>query len=343
MALTSRNHFVPELYLKRFASSSGTLQMYRTLVSTGQVPLWKSVRIGGVGYHLHLYTRLALGQETDEVETWLNRDFETPAEAPLRKATEGDRLTPNDWDTLIRFVAAQIVRTPAFLAKSLPMWQERVPGILNNIMEELPRRLVEIKESGEVRTVPYSDYIPLVVRKKPEPDGESVSLRSEVVVGRGMWLFAMRHLLGEQANGLHAHRWTILHAPDGSDWFTSDDPVIRLNYFSDAKYDFEGGWNTDGSMILLPLSPRHVLYTQVGHRPPPRGSVLAEAQARMIRRFIAEHAHRQIFSSREDPEILSLRPRIVNAEAVQREKEGWEQWPAHQAAAERKLRSGIET
>jgi Protein of unknown function (DUF4238) len=341
MALASRNHFVPELYLKRFASSSGTLQMYRTLVSIHQVPLWKSVHVGGVGYHLHLYTRLALGQETDEVETWLNRDFETPAEAPLRKAAEGDRLTPTDWEILVRFVAAQIVRTPAFLAKNLPMWQERMPGILNNIMEELPRRLTEIKESGVSHTFPYSDYIPLVVKKNLEPDGQAVRLRSEVVVGRGMWLFAMKHLLGDETNTLHLHRWTILHAPDGLEWFTSDDPVIRVNYSSNKGYDFEGGWNSDGSMILLPLSPRHILYTQVGHRPPPRGSVLSQDQARQIRGFIAEHAHRQIFSSHIDRQIPVMRPRVVNAEAMQREKEGWEKWPEQQDAAERKLRSGV--
>ncbi len=118
MSITHDNHYVPRLYLKHF-STKGIIHMYRILVSRGEVPLWKRVHIGGVGYHINLYTRAVLGRESDEIEKWLNRDFETPAEEAIEKVINDRRLSPADWEILARFVASQIVRTPAFLIENL--------------------------------------------------------------------------------------------------------------------------------------------------------------------------------------------------------------------------------
>ena len=77
MPVTHDNHYVPRLYLKHFASADGYLYRYRTLVSKETVPEWKRVNVGGVGYQVHLYTRVLVSEDTDEIEKWLNRDFET--------------------------------------------------------------------------------------------------------------------------------------------------------------------------------------------------------------------------------------------------------------------------
>jgi len=90
MPLTAENHYVPCLYLKHFASPEGTLYRYRILVSRPNVPTWKRVHVSGVGYQTHLYTRVVLGAETDDIERWLERDFDTPAAAPIRKAIEDE-------------------------------------------------------------------------------------------------------------------------------------------------------------------------------------------------------------------------------------------------------------
>jgi hypothetical protein len=70
-----------------------------------------------VAYYSHLYTRIAAGEESDEVEKWLDREFEGPAEESLHKATSEARLTPDDWRRLVCFLAAQDVRTPARFAE----------------------------------------------------------------------------------------------------------------------------------------------------------------------------------------------------------------------------------
>ena len=115
MALKNRNHYVPCLYLKRWADNDRKVWVYRLLVPHASLHPWKHSSIAGIGYHRNLYTRILTGAETDEFETWLEREFETPAEEPLRKATADERLSPDDWQCIIRFLAAQDVRTPARL------------------------------------------------------------------------------------------------------------------------------------------------------------------------------------------------------------------------------------
>jgi len=122
-----KNHYVSCGYLKRWALSEKGLWVYRTLVSHPKVPIWKQTSVRGVAYHSHLYTRLVGGAESDDFERWLDSEFETPAQEVLAKATSDSRLTSNDWIRLIRFVAAQDVRTPARFLESLARWQRDVP------------------------------------------------------------------------------------------------------------------------------------------------------------------------------------------------------------------------
>src|SRR5579862_4320308 len=117
MALTRDNHFVAQFYLRNFASASNDVYEYRILVSHSSVPVWKPVCVAGTAYERNLYTRMVGGEEADDIEKWLNRDFETPASGPLQRVIEDRELSPDDWDLLTRFLASQIVRTPAFVIK----------------------------------------------------------------------------------------------------------------------------------------------------------------------------------------------------------------------------------
>jgi hypothetical protein len=340
MAFHRHNHYVPCLYLKRFAASPERVFTYRILVSHSHIPEWKLSSIRGVAYRAHLYTRIASGVETDEIETWLEREFETPAEEALMKATTEGQLTPTDWHNLVRFLAAQDVRTPARLAENLQRWHETLPRVLDDTLQESVRKLELAKRSGEPITaaqVDNSEYIPLRVTTEIEPGEEFGKVKAEVIAGRGLWLYTIRHSLTHTANVLHNHRWTILKPPCDLSWFTSDDPVVRLNYYGNGRYDFKGGWGNPGTEIFLPLDPRHLLFTKVGHRPPPRGYVPPSADVEMIRRSIAEHAHRLIFAASADAEVPKLRPRTVDAALLRNEDEQWRRWHENQTIAEREL------
>lgn len=334
------NHYVPCLYLKRFAARDGRVFTYRIVAAHERVPLWKPNHVKGLAYHTHLYTRIFAGQESDEIEKWLNTEFETPAEEPLKKATSDMSLSTEDWTNLARFVVAQDVRTPARLQEDLQRWSKELPGVLNDTLRDAVGRAEAAKRAGQTITTvksPNSDLIPIRVTTAIQPGDEFGTVKCEVVAGRGLWFFGIRHLLTNSLKILSEQRWTILRAPDGLEWFTSDDPVIRLNYYGRGSYDFRGGWGRKGGEIMLPLDSHHLLYTKIGERPPPRGSVIPRPEAEAIRGFIAEHAHRFIYASSPDPGVATLRPRTVDANILRFEREQWQTWHEGQSAAEREL------
>lgn len=334
------NHFVPRFYLKRWASSPEHVWAYRVLVSHPSVRLWKEASVRGVAYHSHLYTRVVAGVESDEIERWLDREFEAPAEEAIHKATTGARLSPRDWKSLVRFLAAQDVRTPGRLSENLKRWGETLPALIQNTLRNSVQKLEHARQTGEALPEPdpvARDYLPFKVTTEIEPGAELGVIKGEAIAGRGLWLWSIRHLLSGTYSALLRHRWTIVSPAAGLTWFTSDDPVVKLNFYGQGRYDFRGGWGNPGTDIFLPLSPYHLLYTTVGQRPHSRGTVLSREHTRMFRKFAAEHAHRMIFAHEQDPEIPYLRPRVVDADALKNEHEQWKQWHGSQTAAEREL------
>jgi len=339
---TRDSHYAPCVYLRNFANEDGQIFAYRTLVSHARVPLWKQKSPRGIGYWTHLYTRYAAGQETDEIETWLKQEFEDPAAEPLHKATSDARLTAQDWTYLVRFLAAQMLRTPGYFAKNLPRWQANAPKLLESALRDSVSMLEAAKQSGqtlESSSFPNKEYLPIRVSAHIEPGQSSGQLKASVVVGRGFWLFNMRHILGGAARVLHDHRWSILAPHDGLSWFSSDDPVIRLNYAANGSYDFNGSLNRQHGKILFPLGPRHLMYTQIGGPRRPSRETLSRELTETIRRMIAQHAFRMIFAVSPDENVLGLRPRVVSPEQFRNERESQLNWHADQTAAERNVMS----
>jgi hypothetical protein len=233
-----------------------------------------------------------------------------------------------------------VVRTPAFLIENLPGWQRLAARLVEDVPQEIKEKLRQAKASGETISptpMPNAEYLPLRVTKEPSADGKSVLIKTETVVGRGTWIFAMRHLLTNTLNRLMEHRWTIVSSEDDLPWFTTDDPVVRLNFRSPSDYDFKGGWAKPNTNIFLPLSPRHLLFTQVGQKTYQRGEILPRQMAVMLRKMIAEHAFRYVFSPQIDPAVAQYRPRTIDAGAINQEREQWRKWHEEQSSAEREL------
>jgi hypothetical protein len=339
--IRSDNHYVPRLYLKRWADDNGLLWLYRILVSHPNVPHWTHASISALAKHQHLYTRVAAGKETDEFEDWLGRDFETPAEEAIHKAVSDDRLTPGDWECIIRFLAAQDVRTPARLMEMTARQRSILPAMTEDVLQRVITELTEAKRTGshiEHRVSDESKNFPTRITKAIEPGAETGTLKVETVVGRGSWLWSVHRLLTSTYKVLHLHKWTVLRPPVNETWPTSDDPVIKLNRDAMGRYDFKGGWASNGTEILLPLGPHHLLYTKVGDRSPPlKGQCVSEQLAANFRKIIIEHAHRYIFCAEIEPLVEKLRPRIEDAVRFKHEAEQWNNWPDEQTKAERDL------
>lgn len=338
------NHYVPRSYLKRWASAQLKLWSYRVLVSDARVPLWKHVSTRGVAHHEHLYTKVAAPGESDEVERWLDAEFEAPAEAAIEGVVSERRLRPSDWRLLARFFAAQDVRTPARLLENMSRWRASLQELMQNTLTRsaaqlemmTPAERAKLRAEGSSRgDLPFRVS---VERRVGEAGGW---LKGETVSGRAMWLWSIQQLLTDSSRAfqtLQKHRWTILKPPVGESWFTSDDPVLKVNFNSLTDYTFGGGWGSVGTDLMLPLGPHHLLFTQVGKPVPPRGTRMGKEKAAVVRRLVAEHAHRHVFAKAPDPFLEKARPRVVDAAELQREALEWQRWHSEQSAAERGLK-----
>lgn len=335
------NHYVPQLYLKRWAHAGheGKVLTYRLLVPHENYPLWKAHSPKSIAFHRYLYIYYAAGGETDEFERWLADEFESPAEEALDRVFREQRLTREHWERLVRFAVAQDVRTPARLKEFLARQKESLPALLDKAVQEAVTVMADAASRGvrvaSTSSPPADNPFPLNVSITTNEDG-SGTLRATTIVGRKSWLWSMRHHLTETIEKISRHRWTILHAPPGVTWPTSDNPFVRLSFVDAAHYDFRGGWGIKNGNFLLPLSPKHLLFATVGERPPLRGTTVDPGLAHLMRKIIIEHADRYIFA-RDTGDVDLIRPRLVCAETFKAELAAWQTWHEEQTAAETDL------
>lgn len=331
---------MPQSYLKRWTSEDGRVLTYRTLVSNSNVPKWEPLSPRGIAYYPNFYTRVVADGQTDEIEKWIDREYEAPAEPVLKKVVSESKLTPKDWTQLIKFLAVQDVRTPPRLLESLKWQNEHMPNLMQKTLEESVHIFEAAKKESctEKRTnFPHSEFMPMRVSTIQNSRSEKAHVKVQSVSGRGVWLFSIKRMLTNCVSVLQGHKWTILKAPKGMSWCTSDNPVIKLNYYKKNPYDFKGGWGSDGTEIILPISPGHLMYTKIGTKPPQRGTVVSGRMAKMIQKFTAENAHRFIFSTEKNQLIERIRPRTENKDLFDDEAKQWERWHELNVNAEREL------
>jgi len=323
-----RNHYVPECYLKRWENSSKKLCVYRILVNHPNVPIWKSHSVSAIAYQKHLYTQVIAGSESDAIETWLDREFESPANTILEKATSDSRLSPNDWEILIKFLAAQDVRTPKSLFEHLQRAQKELPEILQGVLSELKEKY----NQGEFDTLKTQDKtqnpepFPLKVTTHIEEGSGTGILKAETYAGRSTWIRSIKHVLENTRKILHTHKWSIVKPAEGYYWPTSDNPVVKLNYYSSGNYDLRGGWGVKKGNILFPIGPEHAMFVQIGDRPIQKGTRLTQNQTEEFIKIIIENAHRMVFSINENSSLPLLRKRIIDPQQLEKEKEEMRQW-----------------
>jgi hypothetical protein len=224
------NHYVPRMYLKPWETTAHRVWTYRFLVAHESAPVWKPFSSKSLGHHLHLYTRQSAGNESDEIERWFDREFERPAHEPIQKALSDKRLTINDWKCLIRFLAAQDVRTPAwFHSQNAAMGSDVCLACSKRLWKQSLRNMTKAEKPGTRSHLHLLRKIGS--RASNARSGEAQSVRDgeigvEMLTGRKLWLWSIQRALTETLPVLYQHRWTILRPPQRMTWLTSDNPVI---------------------------------------------------------------------------------------------------------------------
>jgi len=334
------NHIVPQWYLRSWSDRNGLVWCYPLLVSHENVPIWGQHPLKGIAYRRDLYTLTSEGQDVDDHERWLKEKFEDPASTVVKKAVQGKNLTPAEWRTLVLFAVCQDLRTPQSFSESMEYAREHFPNTiqksLEQAVEQLKRRAASDEPARPVVPDPGTKWLSEAFKfsiRHDTPQQGLAEIGTHLLLGRDFWLRTQRHILGGIAESLVDHSWCIATAAKHIEWFTSDHPVAKLMPQPDGEFSLGSGWAVPGEIICMPLSRRHLLVTEVGVELP-QGLRLSKAMTMFIRRAIAARAWRTIFALQEVPDVPTMRPRRVDREAYEREREGWEDWHSRQTAAE---------
>ncbi len=336
--LRRENHYVPQFLLRNFAlpNSPSEVLEYRLLVEHDSVPQWESRAIKAVAKHRDLYTVAHETGESDALESWLESEFETPAAASVRSVLTGSLLTDKDMRLLSRLFAAQIVRTPAYYTRHKELWAKE----LEDEMLKMSARVQQDKPQLNLHQnspvfIPADEGFPLRVRL--ELVGDKYHMSAQTVTGRKLWMWSIKQALrlGGPASRLQNYRWTILQAPRGTSWILSDNPASAVVVRPDGTRVCSARWDEPEARLMLPLSPRYLLYHRVGFSLRDQYTGAHPLLAQQIRADLADAAHRSVFSHREDTEISEYRKRATSPVAFRRERSEWQSFGAEQSRAER--------
>ena len=291
-------------------------------------------------YREHLYTHVERGEATDGVERWLAEEIDAPSAIVLDRIAREERLEPADWQVLLRFFAASRVRTIGHLARRQLQWEQEIPKLIESTVRKTVNRLEQGERLERRSGHPLGGDLvepPIRVRVREHADGSGGVLEAEILSGRKLFHAEMHRMITHTARHLRPHHWTILRAPRGEAWLTSDDPVIQAVISPERHVTFDAGWGVAGNYLMLPLSPRHLLFTRIGERPPLKYSVAERNVFDFAQRCTVAHAYRLIFGQSPQEWVAEGRPRRVDPMGIQREHNEWLKWHAAQSMAEQKL------
>ena len=332
------SHYVPQAMLRRWSDDGTHLYAYRILVSSPKVQEWRRKSIRGLARQSDLYTVFGGGEELDDFERWLSSNYEQPGLEAIDKLVRRAQLTPSDWRSMARLVAAQDVRTPLSFIESMRRWNQQIPEILDRTLQGSINRLEEASAKGVALHLTseqseFSNLLEINIEPPAVPGSDLASVQATVPIGRRFWVTSMRYLLTGAAETLCRHRWSVLEPANDQEWPLTDHPVLKLNYHGPGQYDFDGGWGNPGSEIMMPVSPRHLLYVQVGKKSPNRLS-FPPRHTSLIQQLLVKRAHRWVFGRRREHWVADVRPRTVDRDQLAEEAAAWERWHRDQLQSE---------
>lgn len=331
--ITKDNHYVPQLYLRNWSADGTKLCVYQTLVPDRRVRLWVYRSIEYSAFHQHLYTTSVNGEPRDEYERWFNSTFETPAQPVIEKVINGNHLNQKDYEILIKFLAVQMLRTPRwydyFVKTSTRVFQD----VSQKTVDSLEETLRKGNPLPSVDSDSGHNSFQIHLRKLADLNSETLLYQAELFIGQRAWLSEVKNLLPKIISLFMKYSWCILNAPDDCFFPTSDDPVVCMGYRNSNEFWFEGvGIGQDYADIFMPLSPKHLLFTEVGRKN--ESWELNRDWFKFFHDMIIRHSNRYVYSLAKIKNMLVLRPRTVNRELFLSEQEYWKNWLKSQQQAE---------
>ena len=336
--IAHRNHYIPQFYLKNWSLDGKTIQTYSILVSNSNIPYWTKRSIKNTAVWNDFYTRVVGAEEIDDFEHWFDQEFERPAKPVFDKLINDERLSKEESKTLSHFVFAQYLRTPAAYLRLTEHNLKTVPNVMNEVCEKLNKASKhELQRSVSNQPAADKSDENILFPLKISLDRENSIVEMKTVIGKGLYLHDLKHLLTSTVKVSERHNWQVIRAADGISFPTSDDPVICLNYNNEHDYNFRGGWGQKHSNIIIPISPKLLLLSRVGEKKKFCNLAHSPDYSKLFRKMIIQHAHRYVYADHPQKGMLELNARVVNREIYERERQSIAGWHEENVEAERNL------
>lgn len=221
-----QHHFVTRAYLEEFTDARGLLHIYeRGKDKPFQLTPEKAAR-----QRNYYAVKKQDGSYDDTIEHLLDEKIESPAIAVIRKlGSSNGQLSWDDRIALARWISFQELRTPlqrdgfegiaANLVKKTMQMMARTPGAIEEGLERL-------KEQGKDYGVTAEE-----LRKGVENDAFEIKINPVLSLEVMMQAEEFVPIFAEM-------KWTLLTAPEGASFVTSDHPVLRHDPDKRSPYRF---------------------------------------------------------------------------------------------------------
>lgn len=258
------NHYVPQVYLKQWEKKH-KIYTYEFLVPNKNCPIWKRESISRTSSLDYLYLYNINEQISKELEDFFSFEVEDYYQIFIDKLSNRSSLDENDLKYISKLVAAQHLRTIGGYIRCKKILINSFEDIIKDTVEKIDKDVQEGVVQHKTNKIISIDekLLPLKTSIVKEDD-KNIFLKVNSIIGKSTWIYSMKHLLAKTYKVLDNVSWCIYDAPKYFEWVTSDDPVIFLNYYGKNKYDFKGRWASKNTNIIFPLSPKKLLFAQIG-------------------------------------------------------------------------------
>jgi hypothetical protein len=287
------HHYVCEFLLKNFADESGTLWIYDSELGTYRDG---NTRSAGFERDLYALTLSGRGRDFTTLERGLEGQIDTPGAVAIRKLLNHEMCDGMEWANFLGFVAAQMVRTPAYF--------DRLRSMQAPIMQEMLERMAKCEP--EFREGVRKDM------KEAGATDEEIARELEAVANgkyrvRPAQDFIVAHAV-EMIPTIHAElgemHWTFLAVPDGEpELLITDCPVMLADAGPEEEPPKPLGLRNPNIELVMPLSRRMVAVAR--RYGPDSFGELVKGSADVVNARTLSYARRFVFASYRSDTLLA--------------------------------------
>ena len=285
-----QHHVNPQFYLRKFQCEEGEDLIWVYDSESGdakKVP----IKVAAVQKDYYSFVNPDGLRDTECVENFI-ANIEGHAATVFRKFSTGSELSDDDRRTFALSVSLFIARAPATRRQTAELLAMTARTIGRASAMDSAHFRESFRQMEDHKGVPEEDRVSDEELEETRifvlGDGYTLEVAQEVT------LLPLAHLL-DVAEIIRGMRWARIHAPEGSEFITSDSPVVR-EIPPQRHHPLMGpGLMNPFIQVSLPLSP-NLTWLGTWDEDLPESAVARKEFVKLLNKLRAVHAERFLYS-----------------------------------------------